>query len=187
MRPSLSSRTKERSCQCSNATLDMDQTVSQRFEPSPHTTLMGKQSNPWNILGSQLVKNQHRGVSRERSDFSTPTFVSGKIFSSYMKHAEVLIRKLLKVLLKKLNVKELDKPREKTLMGAMILGFNYYPACPDPEVVAGVGPHSDVSSITVLLQDDIGGLYVRGIDDDSWIFVPPVQGALISILGMCYR
>ncbi|KAH1239406.1 Feruloyl CoA ortho-hydroxylase 1 [Glycine max] len=105
----------------------------------------------------------------------------------YMKHAEVLIRKLLKVLLKKLNVKELDKPREKTLMGAMILGFNYYPACPDPEVVAGVGPHSDVSSITVLLQDDIGGLYVRGIDDDSWIFVPPVQGALVSILGMCYR
>ncbi|TKY46768.1 Feruloyl CoA ortho-hydroxylase 1 [Spatholobus suberectus] len=101
----------------------------------------------------------------------------------YMKHCEALIRKLLKVLLKKLNVKELDKAREHTLMGAMILAFNYYPACPDPEVVAGVAPHSDISSITVLLQDDIGGLYVRGSEGDSWIYVPPVEGALIINVG----
>ncbi|KAJ1384122.1 Oxoglutarate/iron-dependent dioxygenase [Sesbania bispinosa] len=101
----------------------------------------------------------------------------------YMKYAEAFIRKLLKVLLKKLNVRELDKARENTLMGAMILGFNYYPACPDPELVAGVGPHSDISSITVLLQDDIGGLYVKGRDGDSWIYVPPVDGALIINIG----
>lgn len=101
-----------------------------------------------------------------------------------MKHAEAFIRKLLKVLLKKLNVKELDKAKEHTLMGAMILAFNYYPTCPDPELVAGVCPHSDISSITVLLQDDIGGLYVRGKDGgDSWIYVPPVDGALVINIG----
>nr|KYP41590.1 1-aminocyclopropane-1-carboxylate oxidase isogeny 4 [Cajanus cajan] len=99
----------------------------------------------------------------------------------YMKHAVVLIRKLLKVLLKKLNVKELDK--EHTLMGQVIMAFNYYPICPDPEVVAGVGPHSDISSITVLLQDDTGGLFVRGSDGDTWIFVPPVEGALVINIG----
>ncbi|RHN66661.1 putative oxoglutarate/iron-dependent dioxygenase, non-heme dioxygenase domain-containing protein [Medicago truncatula] len=101
----------------------------------------------------------------------------------YMKYADAFIRKLLKVLLKKLNVKELDKEREYALMGAMILGFNYYPACPEPELVSGVGPHSDISSITVLLQDDIGGLYVRGKDGDSWINVPPVNGALVINIG----
>ncbi|WJX71316.1 hypothetical protein P8452_55322 [Trifolium repens] len=101
----------------------------------------------------------------------------------YMKYAEVFIKKLLHVLLKKLNVKELDKEREQTLMGAMILGFNYYPACPEPELVAGVCPHSDISSITVLLQDDIGGLYVRGKDGDSWINIPPVNGALVINIG----
>lgn len=100
-----------------------------------------------------------------------------------MKHAEAFIKKLLKVLLEKLNVKELDKAREQTLMGAMILAFNYYPSCPDPELTAGVGPHSDISSITVLLQDDIGGLYVRGKDGDSWIYVPPVDGALVINIG----
>jgi len=102
----------------------------------------------------------------------------------YMKHCEVLIRKLLKVLLKKLNVEELDEAREDTLMGSMILGFNYYPACPEPEIVSGVSPHSDISSITVLLQDDIGGLYVRDSDDgESWIYVPPVEGALVINIG----
>ncbi|KOM51855.1 hypothetical protein LR48_Vigan09g051400 [Vigna angularis] len=68
-------------------------------------------------------------------------------------------------------------------MGTMILGFNYYPACPEPEVVSGVAPHSDISSITVLLQDDIAGLYVRGSDGDSWIHVPPVEGALVINIG----
>ncbi|CAJ1964324.1 unnamed protein product [Sphenostylis stenocarpa] len=101
----------------------------------------------------------------------------------YMKHSEVLIRKLLKVLLRKLKVEELDKAREHTLMGAMILSLNYYPACPDPEVVAGIAPHSDISSTTVLLQDDIGGLYVRGSDGDSWIYVPPVEGAFVINIG----
>ncbi|KAG2394523.1 Feruloyl CoA ortho-hydroxylase [Vigna angularis] len=84
---------------------------------------------------------------------------------------------------KKLNVKKLDQAREDTLMGTMILGFNYYPACPEPEVVSGVAPHSDISSITVLLQDDIAGLYVRGSDGDSWIHVPPVEGALVINIG----
>ncbi|XP_027343895.1 feruloyl CoA ortho-hydroxylase 1-like [Abrus precatorius] len=101
----------------------------------------------------------------------------------YMKHSEALIRKLLKVLLKKLNVEDLDKAREHTLMSANTLSFNYYPACPEPEFVAGVGPHSDISSITVLLQDDIGGLYVRDSDGDNWIYVPPVEGALVINIG----
>ncbi|PNY05509.1 1-aminocyclopropane-1-carboxylate oxidase 11 [Trifolium pratense] len=68
-------------------------------------------------------------------------------------------------------------------MGAMILSFNYYPACPEPELVAGVCPHSDISSITVLLQDGIGGLYVRDKDGNSWINVPPVNGALVINIG----
>lgn len=100
-----------------------------------------------------------------------------------MKHSEVFIRRLLKVLLKKLNVNEIDKAREHALMGAMILDFNYYPPCPDPEVVAGVGRHSDISSITVLLQDEIGGLYVRATDGENWIYVPPIDGALVINIG----
>ena len=106
-----------------------------------------------------------------------------------MKSAEIVIKRLLQVLLNKLNVKEIDKETEHMLMGAMRLNFNYYPKCPNPELTAGVGRHSDISTITVLLQDDSGGLYVRREGDgdrdqaDSWIHVPPVNGALVINVG----
>lgn len=48
--------------------------------------------------------------------------------------------------------------------------------------VVGVGRHSDVSTLTILLQDDIGGLYVRGNNDD-WIHVPPIYGSLVINVG----
>ncbi|KAM6576784.1 hypothetical protein CsatB_028621 [Cannabis sativa] len=103
----------------------------------------------------------------------------------YMKRAEIVIKRLLQVLLDKLNVKEIDKENEHMLMGAMRLNFNYYPKCPNPELTAGVGRHSDISTITVLLQDDSGGLFVHREGDitDSWIHVPPVNGALVINVG----
>ncbi|KAK6235454.1 hypothetical protein SCA6_010791 [Theobroma cacao] len=101
----------------------------------------------------------------------------------YMKRAEPVIRKLLEVLLKGLKVKEIDKAREYTLMASPIVNLNYYPRCPNPDLTAGVRPHSDISTITVLLQDDNGGLYVRATDDDGWIHVPPVDGALVINIG----
>ncbi|GMI97377.1 hypothetical protein like AT1G55290 [Hibiscus trionum] len=60
--------------------------------------------------------------------------------------------------------------------------FNYYPRCPNPGLTVGVFPHSDGSLITVILQDDNGGLYVRATDG-SWIHVQPINGALIVNIG----
>ncbi|KAJ4724055.1 2-oxoglutarate (2OG) and Fe(II)-dependent oxygenase superfamily protein [Melia azedarach] len=38
--------------------------------------------------------------------------------------------------------------------------------------------------LTVLMKgDDIGGLYVRGNDGESWIHVPPVNGSLVINIG----
>ena len=103
----------------------------------------------------------------------------------YMKRAEILIKRLLQVLMKRLNVEDIDKMMEHLLMGTTTLNFNYYPNCPNPELTAGVGRHSDISTITILLQDDSGGLYVRreGSDADSWIHVPPVTDALVINVG----
>jgi len=62
----------------------------------------------------------------------------------------------------------------------MIL-FHYYPPCPEPEVAIGTTQHSDTGFLTVLLQDDIGGLQV--LHDDQWIDVPPTPGAFIVNIG----
>lgn len=98
-----------------------------------------------------------------------------------MERAEPVIKKLLEVLLKGLKVKE------NTLMASPIINFNYYPHCPEPDLTAGVCPHSDISILTVLLQDDNGGLYVQATDGDSWIHVPPIDGALVINIGDIFQ
>ena len=47
-------------------TVDKDQTVSRRFEPSSRTTLIGEQPNPWDLLQPQDVMSRHRGAKRFR-------------------------------------------------------------------------------------------------------------------------
>ncbi|KAK8545579.1 hypothetical protein V6N13_066855 [Hibiscus sabdariffa] len=101
----------------------------------------------------------------------------------YMKKSKVVIKQLLKVLMKGLNVNEIDETKESMLMGSMRTNLNYYPICPNPELTVGIGRHSDVSTLTILLQDEIGGLFVRGNKKDSWVHIPPIKGSLVINVG----
>ena len=47
-------------------TVDRDQTVSRRFEPSSRATLMGEQPNPWDVIQPQDVTSRHRGAKPPR-------------------------------------------------------------------------------------------------------------------------
>ncbi len=47
----------------------------------------------------------------------------------------------------------------------------------------GFAPHTDVGFLTLLAQDDVGGLEVR-IKDVGWVFIPPVPDALILNAGV---
>ena len=99
-----------------------------------------------------------------------------------MRGSEPVIQRLLEALMKRINVKEIDETKESLLMGSKRINLNYYPICPNPELTVGVGRHSDVSTLTILLQDDTGGLYVRG-NNDSWVHVPPISGSLVINVG----
>ena len=101
----------------------------------------------------------------------------------YMRSSEVLIRRLMHVLVKGLNVKRIDEIREPMLLGSRRVNLNYYPMCPNPELTVGVGRHSDISTLTILLQDDIGGLHVRKDNGTEWIHVAPISGSLIINVG----
>ncbi|CAH1434443.1 unnamed protein product [Lactuca virosa] len=101
----------------------------------------------------------------------------------YLKSSEILIKRLLEVLMKGLGIPKLDKTNESFLMGSKRINLNYYPICPNPELTIGASSHSDVSTLTVLLQDETGGLYVRKLDTDSWVHVPPVKGSLTINIG----
>ncbi|KAL4562391.1 hypothetical protein LXL04_034593 [Taraxacum kok-saghyz] len=101
----------------------------------------------------------------------------------YMKSCEPIIKRLLEVLINKLDISKLDDTNQPIFMGSMRINLNYYPVCPNPELTIGVGGHSDVSTLTMLLQDETGGLYVRKLDSDNWIHVPPIEGSLIVNIG----
>ncbi|KAJ1258270.1 hypothetical protein BS78_10G062200 [Paspalum vaginatum] len=56
--------------------------------------------------------------------------------------------------------------------GSTYARFNYYPACPRPDLVLGIRPHSDVCVLTLLLMDGhVAGLQV--LRDGAWYRVPP--------------
>ncbi|OIS98477.1 PREDICTED: feruloyl CoA ortho-hydroxylase 2-like [Nicotiana attenuata] len=118
----------------------------------------------------------------EAADFWPPACRDEAL--QFMKKAELVIKRLMEALMKGLNVKEIDEAKESLLMGSKRINLNYYPKCPNPELTVGVGRHSDVSTLTILLQDNIGGLYVRKLDNDStWLPVPPINGALVINVG----
>ncbi|MEV0764782.1 2OG-Fe(II) oxygenase family protein [Nocardia sp. NPDC050435] len=60
--------------------------------------------------------------------------------------------------------------------------LHYLPAPEEPEDVFSVGRHRDYEVVTVLAQDEVGGLQVRG-RDKQWIDVPPIEGALMLNSG----
>nr|WLY76782.1 flavonoid 3'-hydroxylase [Panax quinquefolius] len=60
---------------------------------------------------------------------------------------------------------------------------NYYPKCPQPELTLGLKRHTDPGTITLLLQDQVGGLQATRDGGKTWITVQPVEGAFVVNLG----
>ncbi|KAJ0967281.1 hypothetical protein J5N97_024198 [Dioscorea zingiberensis] len=62
-----------------------------------------------------------------------------------------------------------------------ILLSHYYPPCPEPEITIGTSQHSDSGFLSVLLQDQIGGLQV--LHNNNWVDVTPIPSALVINVG----
>ena len=69
----------------------------------------------------------------------------------------------------------------------LLLRLFNYPSRPVPEGSAtqwGVGEHTDYGLLTMLWQDDVGGLQVRtGRGDADWVDAPPIPGTFVCNIG----
>ncbi|PON77163.1 Oxoglutarate/iron-dependent dioxygenase [Parasponia andersonii] len=113
----------------------------------------------------------------------------------YLKTSINMVKRILEVLIARLGVPVEDSVALiDALVDLKMVNMNFYPACPNPELTVGVGRHSDMGTLTVLLQDGIGGLYVKveeDVDDDNniagskgqWMEIPPISGALVINIG----
>lgn len=62
-----------------------------------------------------------------------------------------------------------------------IMRLNYYPRCQKPELTLGTGPHCDPTSLTILHQDNVGGLEV--FVDNEWRSITPNSNAFVVNIG----
>ena len=63
----------------------------------------------------------------------------------------------------------------------MLFRIFHYPPSPASEEGWGVGEHTDYGLLTLLAQDQLGGLQVK--TPQGWISAPPIEGALVCNLG----
>ncbi|CAI9782113.1 unnamed protein product [Fraxinus pennsylvanica] len=92
-----------------------------------------------------------------------------------------LALKIINLMAQALHMKaeEMNKVFEE---GMQAMRMNYYPPCPQPELVTGLCPHSDAAGLTILLQaNEIEGLQIK--KDGAWIPVVPLPNAFIINIG----
>ncbi|XWS10256.1 hypothetical protein CRYUN_Cryun39dG0059800 [Craigia yunnanensis] len=112
-----------------------------------------------------------------------------EVLLEYLKTSMNMVKKLLQILMGNLGV-ELDDSKIDALIGMKMVNMNFYPTCPNPDLTVGVGRHSDMGTLTILLQDGIGGLYVKVAEETEnigkkgeWVEIPPIPGALVINIG----
>ncbi|KAJ1690160.1 hypothetical protein LUZ63_014315 [Rhynchospora breviuscula] len=107
-------------------------------------------------------------------------------FEEYAKSVEKLAFRLLELIALSLNLpsKKLNIFFEKA---NSLLRLNYYRPCPNPDLVLGVGCHRDPGALTVLYQDNTGGLDVKRQFDGEWIRVKPIADAFIINVGDTFQ
>ncbi|KAL2252151.1 protein SRG1 [Sesamum indicum] len=99
----------------------------------------------------------------------------------YASELKVLAMKILKLMAKALNIKA-EEMNTLFAEGVQSMRMNYYPPCPQPELVTGLCPHSDAVGLTILLQaNEMEGLQIK--KDGAWIPVSPLPNAFVINIG----
>ncbi|KAK4261867.1 hypothetical protein QN277_004806 [Acacia crassicarpa] len=101
--------------------------------------------------------------------------------NEYCTELRKLAMELIMLMGEALNI-EGTQMRELFEQGSQTVRMNYYPACPQPEKVIGLNPHSDASALTILLQvNDMQGLQIK--KDDAWVPINPLPHAFVVNVG----
>nr|AAR01566.1 flavanone 3-hydroxylase [Sinningia cardinalis] len=101
---------------------------------------------------------------------------------AYSEQLIKLASKLLEVLSEAMGLEKDALTKSCVDMDQKVV-VNFYPKCPQPELTLGLKRHTDPGTITLLLQDQVGGLQATKDGGKTWITVQPIEGAFVVNLG----
>jgi len=105
------------------------------------------------------------------------------VLEKFNAELERLAQKLMRVALVSAGVQDLSV-MEKFVKPTTWLRLLHYPPLPkgSPVDLYGSAPHTDFGCLTILVQDDIGGLQVQS-PDGRWLDVPKLENSFVVNVG----
>ncbi|KAE8687720.1 putative 2-oxoglutarate and Fe(II)-dependent oxygenase superfamily protein [Hibiscus syriacus] len=77
--------------------------------------------------------------------------------------------------------RKLHRKGRKSGKQPSIMIANLYPPCPQPELAMGLPAHSDHGLVTLLIQNEIGGLQVQ--HNGKWVNIHPLPNSFLANIG----
>ncbi|KAJ1399937.1 Oxoglutarate/iron-dependent dioxygenase [Sesbania bispinosa] len=127
---------------------------------------------------SKLLSQDHKEPELKKLHYACKDWDDLETYSAEMRNLAIQILDLMA------NALRVDTMEIREVFGEGIqtMRINYYPPCPQPELVMGLNPHSDGSGLTILLQaNEVEGLQIK--KDGLWIPVKPLPNAFIVNIG----
>lgn len=122
----------------------------------------------------------HNQWPDEQGEFAVAGFRAA--INSYRVAIEDLARRLTRVLALSLGV-EADRFDPDFTSPTTWFRLLHYPPQEPEAGLFGSAPHTDYGFVTLLAQDDVGGLEVRPKGRTDWIPAPPIPGTLVMNVG----
>ncbi|KAJ4980624.1 hypothetical protein NE237_031461 [Protea cynaroides] len=132
------------------------------------------------------IKGEHpSGLSENSYQWGTPTATCLKqILSFFATLVFSLAHIIAEILAENLGLKS-PFFKENCLPNTSYLKMIKYPPCPLPGKVFGLAPHTDTDFLTILYQDQVGGLQL--VKDGRWVIVKPNSEALTINIGDLFQ
>ncbi|KAM7507802.1 hypothetical protein LguiA_018255 [Lonicera macranthoides] len=109
---------------------------------------------------------------------------TGLVYQKYCESMKKLSLAIMEIIGISLGVDQ-DYYKEFFTDSSSIMRCNYYPPCQEPGLALGTGPHCDPTSLTILHQDQVGGLQV--LVNNKWVSIQPRNDALVALSNGRYK
>ncbi|KAF6149973.1 hypothetical protein GIB67_008694 [Kingdonia uniflora] len=139
------------------------------------------QNLPWAEI-IQLLQSPQQVIAFASKIYGDQHHPFSDAFIAYMQALDKLGLVILKMLAHGLGLENDFFTKNCEEKESTMIRVNRYPPCPLPEKCLGLGSHSDPHTLTILLQDEVGGLQVlKG--DDKWVGICPTPNSFVINIG----